>query len=75
MAKDLSEAAAVQAKIDSIDSDPSFKMAVGATGRRSSLESLVDLENQMRVEDWEFSSPHAISKEYMESHQDVVSAL
>ena len=39
------------------------------------MESLVDLENEMRVEDWEFSSPHALSLEYLESQQSVVTVL
>ena len=70
VATELSEAAANQAKVDQIsDAD--------LLGKSRSQESanLLELENQMRVEDWEFSSHHAIANEYIESHQDVVSVM
>jgi len=69
MAKDLSNAAAEQAKVDGMD----LERGEGNASRAS--EALADLESEMRVEDWEFSSAHAISREYLDSQHDVVSVL
>ena len=85
-AKELSLAAAAQAKVDAINklevegdkNDPSFKdegSFVSKSFTNKELDDLVARENEMRVENYEFSSPHAISREYMENHHDVVSVL
>ena len=65
--KDLSKAAALQAKVDDL-SHASANLQAGA-------EQLIDLEYDNRVDDWEFSSSHAIAREYMDSQQDVVNVL
>ena len=90
LAKELSAAAAQQAQVDALneEGDETDEVEGAATrfGARSksilathqtteALQALADLESDMRVDNWEFNSPHAISREYMESHQDVVSVL
>lgn len=70
MAKQLSASAADQAKVDAMNDDNE-----NAGNENNNDDALADRENEMRVDDWEYSSPHAISVEYMESIDTTVSVL
>ena len=79
-AKELSLAAAAQAKVDAqnkqLESEPpGAGLGGGSFATDKELEALVEKENEMRVEGYEYSSPFAIAREYMESHQEVASVL
>lgn len=61
---------------DALDGDDELKsFAFGRSGSALSAadEQLLDLDNTMYVEEWEFSSPHAIAQEYIEMAADMVS--
>mmetsp|Transcript_78159 Transcript_78159/g.155310 ORF Transcript_78159/g.155310 Transcript_78159/m.155310 type:complete len:90 (+) Transcript_78159:173-442(+) len=88
MAKQLSDAAAAQAKVD--DANEREEANAGAEGEAALLnrwiqrlpsraeddiEKLIDHENEFRVDGWEFSSPHAIEREYIENNEQVVSLV
>lgn len=72
VSEDLADAAAEQAKVDLATNDESFgSFNKGSFNKnKDNLESLIELENEMRVVSWEFNSPHAIALEYLESNQE-----
>uniref|UniRef100_A0A6U7JJ41 Uncharacterized protein n=1 Tax=Haptolina brevifila TaxID=156173 RepID=A0A6U7JJ41_9EUKA len=68
MAKELSNAAATQAKVDALNNE-------NEGDDDDEDEALLDQYNEMSVDNWEVSSPFAIAREYMESNEQVISVL
>mmetsp|Transcript_69204 Transcript_69204/g.137241 ORF Transcript_69204/g.137241 Transcript_69204/m.137241 type:complete len:260 (-) Transcript_69204:290-1069(-) len=68
VAKELSNAAAMQAAVDDALEEDTPEPT-------KDLEEMMHMEETMRVDGWEFSSPYAIAREYMESNKQVVTVL
>ena len=73
VAMELSRAAAEQASVDEMNENDD--MSFESRKSKSEKQKLYELENEMRVEDWEFNSHHAIAAEYLESHEDLFSVM
>ena len=69
LALDLAEARKLQDKADDLAERVSTDM------QSKKDQELIAEADEYTVEEWEFSSEHAIAREYVENHDDVVSVL